>query len=90
MISLKVSPGEHVSQIVSDHGDSPANLRPVFSGPFDDIARDSGLDRFFVLTVHVGQEGAKAQQYAVDPRIESAQLENNQGVCELSRTTVPA
>lgn len=80
VISLKVARGYDIYSIVIEHGDSPTNLSRVFLEPFDELAIENGLDRFFVLTVPLGQEEAKVEEYARDGPIEYVQRESNLSV----------
>ena len=77
VILLEVARGYDMYSIVIEHGDSPTNLSRVFLEPFDDVSIENGLDRFFDLTVPLGQEQVKVEEYARDDRIEYVQRENN-------------
>lgn len=78
VIMLWVRPGEDIRAIVTQHRDRVDDLTQALEGPFDEIAVESGLDRFYRLSVRPGTVGAKVREYQSDPRIESAELISNE------------
>lgn len=72
-ILVKFAEGVSPQRVVGDHGGGAAKLSPVFAGPYNESALETGLDRHYVLTVTNGTERAAADEYARDPRVESAQ-----------------
>ncbi len=84
VISFQVRPGQNVAEIVRRHGDRLSALTQTFSPPFDPIAKEVGLDRYYLLKVPSGHERSKADEYFRDSRVEVAQLESN-CVSDLSR-----
>ena len=73
---IQVRVDQDVYSVVRDHGGTAANVRQSSEGPFDDIDREVGVDRFYHVTVSRDQARRRAQEYRFDRRIEHADLDS--------------
>lgn len=78
-LQISFAPEVDASEVVEAHGGSSSNLEQRTPPPFDEIDREVGIDRSYLLRVPVGRELALLREYLSDPKVEQVDLTGGNG-----------